>query len=127
MKLKVEMKRKEESIQNLIDNFKLLNILSDNKVKKRYRDSILKNADSKLIKAIEESVQNLLRGNSKYSNSDLDKLGKYKYTLRKLIKPSNIKHKRKILIQKGGFLQVLLPAIITGLSTIIEGIISKQL
>ena len=59
------MSKKNKSIQNLIDNKKLLSILSDKSIKLKYKNAILKNADNKLSKAIEDSVSNLLKGNSK--------------------------------------------------------------
>jgi hypothetical protein len=35
------------------------------------------------------------------------------------------KEKKKLIIQKGGFLQILIPAIISGLASIISSVISK--
>ena len=89
------MKNKEKSIKNLIENKDILKLLADNNIKKRYKKAILNGADKNLIKAIEDSVFNLLRGNLNFSQEELNKISKYKNTLRKLIGISNIKSKRK--------------------------------
>ena len=60
------------------------------------------------------------------NNSDFQKLKKYKTCLRKLVKKSNLASKKKILVQNGGFLQFLIPAVITGISEIVSSLISKK-
>jgi hypothetical protein len=114
-----------QSLSNLHSNQDLLKLLSDKNIKKRYKNAIIKHADRNLIKAIEDSVYNLLKGNTKYQDSDLQNLTKYKHTLRNLIQKSNLKKKKKILVQRGGFLQYVLPAVITGLSTIVGELVKK--
>ena len=77
--------------------------------------------------AICESVFKMLQGNLDINlKSDLENLAKYKIIFRKLIKKSNLKTKKKILVQHGGFLQFLIPAVITGISSIVSSIISKE-
>ena len=46
--------------------------------------------------------------------------------LRDSIKHSSLSEKKHILIQKGGFLQFVIPAVISGLATIISSVISKK-
>ena len=102
----------------------LLKALS--KCKSKYRKSILTIADKPLIKAICECVYNVLLGNINLTDTNKQKLKKHKHILRKLIDKSSLKEKKKILIQKGGFLQFIIPAVITGLASIISSAISKQ-
>jgi hypothetical protein len=79
------------------------------------------------VLAICESVFKMLQGNLDINlKSDLENLAKYKIIFRKLIKKSNLKTKKKILVQHGGFLQFLIPAVITGISSIVSSIISKE-
>jgi hypothetical protein len=94
--------------------------------KPKIRKAILQNADKDLIDAICQCVFNLLDGNINLSNTEKIKLSQYKRKLRKIIEKSNFKTKKKILIQKGGFLQFLIPAAITGISEIISSLISKN-
>ena len=66
----------KNSINKLIYNKEILKILSDKTVKRRYKKAILNSADKSLIKAIEESVYNLLKGNLNYSQDELNQLSK---------------------------------------------------
>lgn len=102
----------------------LLKILAE--PKSRYRNAILLKADKKLIHVICEIIENTLAGNITISDSDKEKLKKFRNTLHVLIQKSSLKSKKRILIQKGGFLQFLIPAVITGLSSIISSVISKE-
>lgn len=90
------------------------------KSKNKLRRVILEKADQKLITAICECILNLLNGKIKIDSSSKEKLFKYRKTLRKLVNKSNLKEKKKILIQKGGFLEFLIPAAISTIGTIIE-------
>ena len=105
-------------------NFEILKILSC--CNKRMRTSIINSSTHDLIDTICECVLNLLNGNINLSDSEKTHLSKYKNVLRKLLERKKIKEKKKILIQKGGFLQFLLPSVITGLTTLIENTLSKE-
>lgn len=102
----------------------LLKIIS--KPHSRYRKAILMNADRDLVHVLCEIIQNVLVGNVKISQEDKEKLRRFKTTLHSIIKKSSLKQKKKILIQKGGFLQFLIPAVITGISSIISSAISAN-
>ena len=81
--------------------------------KGRLRKAILMNSDADLIKILRDCVYNVLRGNVKRSRGASEKLTKYKQVLRKFVyDKGNIARKRKFLIQKGGFLPLLIPAAI---------------
>jgi len=90
--------------ENIIKQQELLKVLASSKG--NMRKVILQNADKKLIAAICEIIYNLLEQNLDINTSDLEKLKKYKHTFRKLIKKSDLKTKKKILVQNGGFLQL---------------------
>ena len=54
------------------------------------------------------------------------KIKQFKNTFRKLAnKNINLKDKKKLIIQKGGFLQILIPSIISGIASIIGSWISS--
>lgn len=79
------------------------------------RKSILKSANPELIKTLCEICINTLNGNAKISPNCKKSLKSYKNPLRKLISPRvGLKTKKKILIQKGGFLPALLGAVLSG-------------
>ena len=107
--------------RNISKNLEKLKLLSNPKL----RSNILKEADEGLITALCDIIHNVLNGRINISDNDKKKLQKYKKTLRFIIKKSTLEHKKKYLKQKGGFLQFLIPAVITGLSSIISSYISK--
>lgn len=112
------------SIKFILDNKELL--LAISKCKTCMRKAIINKSDKKLVNSICEMVFNLINGNLSINNSDFQKLKKYKTSLRKLVKKSNLASKKKILVQNGGFLQFLIPAVITGISEIVSSLISKK-
>lgn len=82
----------------------------------KVRKVILQDADDELIKALVECVINTLNGNHKVSTDVKGKLGKFRHCLRKLsCSKVALKTKKKILVQKGGFLGVLLSSLLSGL------------
>lgn len=86
----------------------------------RQRKELLKRLPNSDIKTVCECALNLLHGNIPISTLQKAKLQKYKGLLRTLAKRKTpLYKKRKILIQKGGFLQVLLPAAIGLISSLI--------
>jgi hypothetical protein len=90
-------------------------LLADCKSKK-FKRTLLENCGTDALKAILEIVLNVMKGNVKVSEKVRRKLKKYKSSLRKLICPQlSLKSKRKVLIQSGGFLNILLPTLIGGI------------
>lgn len=82
----------------------------------KLRKAILENADDELIKTLLEIVVNTLNGNHKVTKSIKSKLSKYKHCFRKLACTKvPLKKKRKIIVQTGGFLSILLPSLLSGL------------
>lgn len=80
------------------------------------RKKILKAAGYKLVKAIVESVCNVLVGNVKLAPQRVKKLRKHKSTLRKIHSKKSKKwtHKKSIIVQSGGsFLPLLLTPVIS--------------
>lgn len=105
------------SFDNILKQREILNFLST--AKPKYKKNIIKSCDNKLIHAICESCQNILKGNLPVSSENKIKLKKYKSNIRKLASKSSLEHKKQILGQKGGFLNILIPAIVSGISSII--------
>ena len=108
-------------------NKELLKILGS-KINNRYKKAIINSADKSLIRAICELSLNLLQGNIQLTKANFEKLKVFKKVLRKLVskeKSKSLALKKKIIIQNGGFLEYLIPAVIGGLSTIIGDLIAK--
>ena len=89
-----------------------LHVLKD--AKPQARRALLASADE-LIKAIVECAINTLNGNHKLTIDEKSKLKEYKNRLRALVNPKiSFKSKRKLLVQKGGFIVPLLPSVLSG-------------
>lgn len=79
----------------------------------------LKNCSKEVIYGICECVKNVLKGRVPMKSNHLKCLGRHKQSLRKLaLKHTSLTSRKKIL-QKGGFLQLLLPTLISGLGSLI--------
>lgn len=80
------------------------------------RKALLKASSPEVIKTLCEISLNTLNGNNKITKYCKRKLKKYKKELRNLASPKlKLATKRKILIQKGGFLPVLIGSVLSGL------------
>jgi hypothetical protein len=93
----------------------LLRVL--HKADRKLRESLIRNADAKLVHCLCECAHNTLRGNIPISSHQKKKLSTHKVILRKLTnKKASVKQKKKLLLQKGGaFLPLLLAPIIGAL------------
>jgi hypothetical protein len=90
-----------------------LHVIKD--AKPQARRALLLSASDELIKAIVECAINTLNGNHKLSKDEKSRLKRYKNRLRELVNPKiSFKCKRKLLIQKGGFIVPLLTTILSG-------------
>jgi hypothetical protein len=112
-------------IKNLDKQKDMLCLLS--KCKPAMRKAILSKDDKNLVAAICQTIHNMLEGNLSINNNDFKNLKKYKKTFRKLIEKSKLRNKKEILIQKGGFLQFLIPAVISGITSIMSSYISNKI
>lgn len=87
-------------------------------LKKNQRASFLRAADEKFIRCIRECVFNTLKGNVPLEKKEKVHLGKYKSILRRIAgNRGNWKSKRKLLVQRGGFLPQLITTILGALLT----------
>lgn len=86
------------------------------RAKPKLRNAILKYSDDDLIKTMCEISKNTLNGNTQLSSTCKKRIKKYKKDIRMLAcNRIPLRRKRKFLIQKGGFLPVLLGTILTGI------------
>lgn len=110
-------------MKRLRDNKHTLHVLKN--CKPSVRKSIIKFGNSELIKTLCEICINVLNGNVKIPLQSKLKLKNYKNSLRKLASPRiGLNSKKKILVQKGGFLPILLSTL---LSSVIGSLIEKNI
>lgn len=99
-------KNKTSKALKVID---FLTLLSKSKNKKKI-GHLIDYAERKEILGICECVYNFLRGNIKIPQKDIAKMKPYRKTIREIIdKKKSIKHIKKLIKQRGGFLNRLMP------------------
>ena len=108
-------------IKSNINYLKLL-LNSNNRLQK----SLIQNASKEQIYSLCEIILNILNGNIKLSDEEFKKLDKKKKLLRYLVHNKTSIKKKKYLIQKGGFLQFLIPSLITGIASIVSSLIDRE-
>lgn len=85
------------------------------KTNPKIRKAIIKYGDKELINTISEIALNVLNGNGKINNKSKQKLSYYKKQIRCIAcSKRSVQSKRKILLQKGGFLPILIGSILSG-------------
>ena len=100
-------------------NFDLLKWLC--RCKSSAQKSVLHHADRDVVDTICEVCLNVLKGNVPMSPEQKRRLSKHKHTLRRLASSSRSSDKAKrVLVQKGVFLSALLPALISGLGSLLS-------
>ena len=104
------------------NNIEFLSLLC--RSKKKFRNFLIQYANKEQIYTLSEIVLNILNGNLKVPEQLVKKLSKKRKLLRKLVQKNSIK-KKKFLIQKGGFLEILIPSIVSGLASIISSVITQ--
>jgi len=108
-------------IEKNIDFLKSVEKLSPYKRKK-----LLKSASEDNILALKEIAHNLLTGN--LNVPEIKKLKRHRQSIRKFVKKkSSLKSKRKLLIQKGGFLPLMITPLLSAIGTVTGKVISKAL
>src|SRR5215510_16539732 len=105
-------------MKRIKSNYRALELLK--KVKPKLRRAILLNCDPDLLKSVGECALNVLRGNVKLTKCSKRKLRKHRGVLRKIADKSvSIVNKRKIIVQRGGFLLPLLSAVLPVLASLV--------
>lgn len=89
----------------------------------KQRSAVLQKADLKLVRCICECALNILRGNVPLKHPHKQRLKRYACVLRRLADKNNSwKDKKRLIIQRGGFLPLLLAPI---LGTVLSRLIGE--
>lgn len=100
-----------------VDQLRLLKLCPQ-----KLRKQFIEKANKQCIKTICECCLNTLNGNIPLTARQKKSLSKHKATLRKLSQRKlSLTKKRKIIIQKGGFLNVLIPSVLGVITSLIHG------
>lgn len=112
--------------ERLKRNIACLHVLST--ARKPQRDALINTASKDQISSICDCAQNFLTGNIPFTKEEIKKLHRYQNHIRYLAhnKEANTDKKRKILIQNGGFLPLLLTPILSIVGSLLADAISKR-
>lgn len=103
----------KSKLKLLKDNKHTLFVLKEAHTK--LRKVILKHVDDIVIKTLNEILVNIMNNNHKLKKVEYEKIKCYKNAIRKICSPNtSIQLKRKHLIQKGGFLPIVLSSVLSG-------------
>ena len=90
------------------------------KAEPRLRKALITNCNTELVNCISECLLNVLNGNLKLSDSNARKMQKYKCALRKVAdRHVSLSGKKRLTVQRGGFLLPLLSAILPTIASLI--------
>ena len=109
----------DSAYQNVLDKYEHIKFIIGSKPK--IRKALLEKADEKTVKAIVDTIYNILLGNLTISEKLKEKLKKHKLSIRKIVSKKNFRE-RKAIIQRGGFVPIL-AALAEPLATLAAGIL----
>jgi len=89
------------------------------RLSKKGRNKFFKECSKDCVMRICECIKNVLKGNVSLKSCHLKKLSRHRQSLRSLSAKSTTLAKRRKLLQKGGFLGALLPAILPVITSLI--------
>jgi hypothetical protein len=110
---------------NILNCLRELEELSSANIKERKR--LLSTFNDCVIDAISELALNCLKGNIPLKSCDFKKLKKYQNILRIISQPNKVTTRRNILIQKGGFLNILVGPALSLLAALVGEYIGKRI
>lgn len=92
------------------------------KCPKTLRKQLLRKLPIRAVKTICECCHNVLKGNIPLTPKQKKELSKHKTVLRKIAsKKGALYVKKKLIVQRGGFLNILIPAAVGAISSLING------
>jgi hypothetical protein len=95
------------------------------RMKEKDRKKFIATCGKDVIHCICECSKNLLKGNLPLKQRQLKSLSRHKHWLRKLALKKTTLSKRKNILQKGGFLHLLIPTLVSSLSGLVGNLVSN--
>ena len=93
----------------------------------KLRKAIIDACDKDLVYCICECIQNVLKANVPVPLKTVERLKPYKNTMFKVVnKRINVRQKKKLLNQNGGFLPILLAPLLGIIGTLVGDVIAKN-
>jgi hypothetical protein len=106
-------------------NLALLDLLS--KTTKSQREALIKTCTQDQLQCICDCAINILKENIQLTDDQFKKLKRFQKQLRYLANPEDKLENKRIVIQKGGFLPVLLTPILSAAATILtDALLNKK-
>jgi hypothetical protein len=107
-------------VQKMLPELKRISRLKD-----KDRKNFIATCNKDLIHCICECTRNLLKGHLPLKKRHLKSLSRHKHLLRKLSLKKTALNQRKKILQKGGFLALLIPTLVSALSGLVGNLITN--
>ena len=107
-------------VQKMLPEMKRISRMKEKDGKK-----FIATCDKDVIHCICECSKNLLKGNLPLKQCQLKSLSRHKHLLRELALKKTTLSKRKKILQKGGFLHLLIPTLVSSLSGLVGNLIGN--
>jgi len=112
------------NLQLCMEKLKIISKIRDVRLRKRILSEI---ADDCLYKALHEIAINTVNRKVPLSRPAKISLRKYKSHIQSLTRDTNNKKQRKrLVVQSGGFLPILIPAVASVLGSVLSAVINKR-
>lgn len=98
-------------------------MLALNSVRAQVKEMTLKRASKDLIMAFVECAKNLILNNVRLTQGQLAALRRQQKYLRELVKPSTSLERRRLILQRGGFIGLLLRPLLGLLGNVAGGLL----
>lgn len=106
------------NLQNCIEKLKIVSKIKDQTLRKKVLAEI---ADPCLYKALKEIAVNTVAKKVPLSKTTKNRLEKFEKQILDLTKNTNSsKQRKKLIVQAGGFLPILIPSILSVLTTLLK-------
>jgi hypothetical protein len=114
---------KKNNLARLKRNFPLIKALQN--ASQKHRKIILKKAKPELIKTIADICYNIANGNIQLPEQRRKKLLRFRKAIRRISdRKTSLKTKRREIVQKGGFIGAIIPALSIAAS-LISGLLTR--
>lgn len=105
-----------------IKNSDIVSLKQISRSSRNKQRALLRRASPRVLKLIAECCLNFCRGAFRLSPAKVAKLRRHRHVIRELAKRTTSSQRRKhLIVQKGGFLSLLLPGAISLLGSILGG------
>lgn len=108
------------NIEDYLNLLKIASMIKSKKLRTAFLHDQYK-ADPLLYKAIKEVMLNIVNKNVKLTDKEKKQLARYKHDILNIVKDKSVSRRKKYITQSGGYLPIIIPAVVSLLTSLING------